>query len=148
MNAFSALAIIAIITGGMLSAFSARTPSRFIMWATAYLVLVVGIVQLGLVFGWQLLELPHTLIGVSAFILFNLGNSAVLWGRWLKGRKESARIIVYIGGVLLAISMMLLGGAALSAHPSWALFPFLTLVVIVLVSMPIGLVLSTRPHKG
>lgn len=148
MDFFIAVAIVAIVAGGVISAFSARRPSRFVMWLTAYLVLVVGIVQIGLVFSYRLMNLPTEWPIALGFILFNLGNLAVMFGRWLKGRSSRARFIVYTGGILLAIAMIIMGGLAFTVSFSWTQVLFLSLVIIILVSMPIGLILSAKPHKS
>lgn len=147
MEVFHALAILAIISGGVISAFTARRPTRFAMWATAYLVLVVGVIQAGFVISWHSLMLPASWPAILAFSLFNIGNGAVIYGRWLKGKKEAARYTVCLGGALIAISMVILGILSLSVPITWAHSGFLALVVVILVSMPIGLVLSARPHK-
>lgn len=147
MDFFIGVAIVAIITGGVTSAFSARHPSRFVMWLTAYLVLVVGVIQIGLASIYKLITLPVGWLIVLGFILFNLGNIAVIIGRWLKSWHKQARFVVYLGGLLLAIAMIIMGGLSFAASFSWAQVIFLSLVVIILVTMPIGLVLSARPHK-
>lgn len=147
MEVFHALAILAIISGGVISAFSARHPSRFAMWVTAYLVLVVGVIQAGFVISWQSLTLLASWPAIIAFSLFNIGNGAVIYGRWLKGKKKTAHYVVYLGGALIALSMIILGILSLGAPLTWAHSGFLALIIVILVSMPIGLFLSARPHK-
>jgi len=147
MEFFGIVAALAIVTGGTISAFTARRPTRFAMWVTAYLVLIVGVVQAGLLFGWQQLGSPLLGWAATAFVLYNLGNIGVIAGRWLKGKESWARYIVYGGGALLGIAMLILGGLSLTVTFSWVHAILLAFIVIILVSMPIGLWLSARSHK-
>lgn len=146
MEFFSIVAVIAIAGGGVISAFWARRPTRFVMWLTAYLVLIEGLVQLGLVISWQQLDLPAGWGAVLAFIIYSLGNAAVITGRALKGRLGQAQKVVYLGSVLLTVSMLLLVWAVRDVVMSWDLVWLMALVVVVLVSMPIGTILSARRH--
>jgi len=141
---FSALGLGAIVAGGIFSAFSARHPTRFAMWLTAYLVLIVGLIQLGLIAGWQQLHLATSAIIIACFAFYNIGNAAVVIGRWLKGKRNEARFGVYIGSGLLIVSMLFLGGTALGAGMSWTLVWFLALIIVVIASAPIGVILSIR----
>lgn len=144
MNFFIIISFLAICLGGVLSAFTARKPTRFVMWLTAYLVLIVGVAQLGLAYSWLELNLHPGWVTIAAFIVYNFGNIAVMLGRSLKGRTKWAKYFVYKGGVLLAISMAILLWGANGVALSWASVLFYTLTTIILVSMPIGLVLSSR----
>lgn len=147
MNFIIILSYFAIIAGGVLSAFTARTPTRLTMWVVAYLVLVAGIIQLGLSYSWLALKLPTTAIPLSAFIFYNFGNAAVVIGRVLKGRSRWAKYLVFRGGALLAISMIGLIWSAWGVTLSWTSVLFYTFAVVILVSMPIGLTLSARRNS-
>lgn len=141
---FETIGLLAIAAGGLLAAFSAGHPSRLASWTSAYLVLVVGLVQFGLAVGWQRLGGPAAGVTVAAFLLYNLGNAAVIGGRILKGRSLQALRLVRLGGALLAISMLALIWSIRHATASWTLAWFLALTIVILVSMPIGLTLSAR----
>ncbi|TXG76232.1 hypothetical protein E6Q11_05010 [Candidatus Dojkabacteria bacterium] len=145
---FSCLAILAIIAGGVVSAFSAKKPTRFMMWMTAYLVLIAGIVQIGLIFGWYLLDIAFTAPVIIAFILYNLGNISVIIGRAMKGKKSWARYAVYAGGVALGIAMIILGIQSMTVELSVTHGVLLAYIAVILITMPIGLVLSARSHRN
>ena len=147
MNFFIIFSFLAICAGGTLAAFTARKPSRFIMWLTAYLVLIVGIAQLGLAYSWLELNLHTGWITIAAFIVYNFGNLAVILGRALKSRTRWAKYSVYKGGLLLAISMAVLLYGAHGVALSWTSVLFYALTITILVSMPIGLMLSSRRIK-
>ena len=146
MEFFSIVAIAAVAGGGIISAFRARRPTRFVMWLTAYLVLVEGLIQFGLVTSWQRLDLSVGWVVILAFSVYNLGNAAVITGRVLRGRLVQARRIVYLGSTLLATAMLLFIWTIRDTAMSWGLVWFVVLIVILFVSMPIGTVLSARRH--
>ena len=136
---FFTLSLLAITAGGVISAFTARKPSRLTSWVSAYLVLVVGIIQFGLVSLWNQLGQPGDTITLLAFIAYNLGNLAVVIGTILK-RKAA---LVNLGGMLIALAMVLFLTIPWGTKLSWALIGWIALAVVILVSMPIGLVLSS-----
>lgn len=144
---FSVLSILAIVLGGLISAFSARKPTRFTSWVSAYLVLVVGVIQLGLVTMWHQLGQPENAIALAAFLFYNLGNLGVITGTMSKKTLSYYPVLVNLGGILIALAMALLLLAIRSLSFSGALVVFVVLAVIILVSMPIGLVLSSKRHK-
>lgn len=150
MNAFYYVAFIAIIMGGCISAFTARQPARFTMWLTAYLVLVGGVVQFGLVYCWYTLDIAASWQLLTGFCLYNIGNIAVIAGRYLKGRSPYSLKCVYSGGGVLACAMALLIVGTWAAPMSFAHISYIIFTGVILVSMPIGLTLSARskePHK-
>lgn len=141
---FGGLGIVAIAAGGLVSAFGAHRTSRRLSWAVAYIVLVTGLLQLGFAFGLTraVPNAPFWSV-VWAFVTYNLGNAAVLVGT-ICHDSPRCRGLVDIGGCLLAVSMMLLLFAAWEAPASWELIIFFGSVLVVLVTMPIGLLLSRR----
>jgi hypothetical protein len=139
--AFEGLGLLAIAAGGLLAAFSARRPTRLKTWMSAYLVLVAGLVQFGLAVGWQRLGSSGGATAIVAFVLFNIGNIFVMLGT---AQKQRWAALVRLGGLFLAVTMLLLAWAVKSAAASWTLAWFLALVLIILVTMPIGLTLSAR----
>lgn len=144
MNVFIAVSAAAVVSGGLLMAFSARQPSRLTSWASAYLVLVAGAVQFGLVVSWKTLGSPNADLALAAFCLYNLGNIGVLLGTALKSRLTRYPVLVNAGGGLLALAMALLAWTGQSATASWPLVWFLMLIFVILIGMPTGLVLSAR----
>lgn len=146
-DTFSALSVLAIVAGGVLSAFSARRPTRQTAWASAYLVLIVGIIQLGLVAIWRGLGHPGAVATACALLIYNLGSGGVIVGTLLKARLRHYRALVNLGGGLIAAAMVLLLLAVAKSRASLPLAEFIALVIVILVSMPVGLVLSGRRHK-
>lgn len=134
----------AVVAGGILAAATASASSQPAVWATAYLVLVVGAVQIALAIGFGLLVPRPVAAGLRAwaFGLFNLGNAAVLAGTLLDGVVRGSVWLVDLGGGLLAIAMALLLYAARGARRGWLLRGYIAVVAVILVSMPIGLVLA------
>lgn len=141
---FSALSILAIIAGGLISAFSAQRPTRFTSWVSAYLVLVVGVIQLSLVSLWHSLGQPEVAAVWLALLTFNLGNFSVIVGTLRKKKAGRHHGLVNLGGLLIALAMLLLLAAVRNAKMSWASAGFIILTVVILVSMPIGLMLSRK----
>lgn len=138
---FGTLGITAVVAGGLLAAFSARRPTRLKAWVSAYLVLVVGIIQFGLAVGWQRLGGHDAQAALVAFGLYNAGNAAVVAGTSLCRRLP---VLVKAGGGALGLAMALLAWTARGVAPSWTLAWFLALVLVVVASAPAGLVLSAR----
>lgn len=141
---FSVLSVLSAVAGGMISAFTARKPTRQTAWTSAYLVLVVGIVQLGLVTAWHELGQPEGVTVLSALIVYNLGNASVIAGTLLKKRLSYYPVLVNLGGLLIALAMVLLLAAVRNSQASWTLAGFIALAALILVSMPVGLQLSSR----
>lgn len=136
--------MIAIILGGGLSAFLAKSPSTLVMWASAYLVLVVGVAQM--IFGLCLSKLSQvhsTLLLWVSLALYNLASAAVILGRVYKLSSYGPLLIIAGAiGVIVAVIAMLwsIRGAAKSL---W-LIGFYIVALILLISAPIGMFLSRR----
>ena len=134
----------AVVAGGILAAATASASSQLAVWATAYLVLVVGVVQVALAVGLGLLA-ARPITGAmlaSAFGLYNLGNAAVLAGTLLDGIVGGSVWIVDLGGALLVAAMALLLYCVRGARRSPLLAAYAVVVAVILVSTPIGLVLA------
>lgn len=141
---FSAASVLAIAAGGLLAAFSARKPDKLKIWMSAYLVLIVGLVQLGLVTAWQATGATDFRLALAAFVMYNLGNGCVLLGTMYKTGFRNYSLVVNFGGLALAAAMVLLLVSVRDLQASWTLAGFIALVLVILVSMPIGLVMSAR----
>lgn len=137
--------IIAILCGGLLSAFSARKPNRFSSWASAYLVLVSGLLQVIMGLGtYYLVEQYSSGLLFSAFIMFNLGNIGVILGTKLKAESKRYRLFVDGGGGLLVIALAVFLSIMRSASLSWQLIVLDLVTLLILISIPTGLVLARR----
>ena len=129
----------AVVAGGLVAAVTGPAGWERGSWVAAYLVLVVGVAQLGLAAGVAWLSDPaptRQLVG-SGVVVWDLGHAAVLVGTL--GRVEWA---VNVGGVLIVLALL---GALLAVRPNrrgWLLWTYRALVVVVLVSVPVGLVLA------
>lgn len=139
---FVTLGILAILASGFLMAFSAKKPSRLISWASAYLVLIVGLAQalIGIIL-YAINKDPAVLLVVLAFVTYNLGNAAVLVGTIFK---KQYKWLVDISGIFLVVSMVSLAFLADHATLSWQLVCLYVIIVTILVTMPVGLTLSRR----
>ena len=129
----------AVVAGGLVAAVTGPAGWERGSWVAAYLVLVVGVAQLGVAAGlaWLGDPAPTRRSIVAGVVVWNLGHVAVLAGAL--GRVEWA---VDTGGVLIALALL---GALLAVRPGragWLLWTYRALVVVVLVSVPVGLVLA------
>lgn len=129
----------AVVTGGLVAAITGPAGWERGAWVAAYLVLVVGVAQLGLAAGLAWLSDPaptRQAVGVGV-VVWNLGHAAVL-----AGTLERVTWVVDAGGVLLVLVLL---GALLAVRPGrrgWLLRAYRALVIVVLVSVPVGLVLA------
>jgi hypothetical protein len=129
-----------IIAGGLVAAVTARAPSEKASWAAAYLVLVGGVATLGLALGRVFLSAERASGRSLATELTTwlAGNALVLAGTLV-----DLTWLVDVGGALLVVALALVVlGVRHGAGPRWARGVFTALVVILLVSIPIGLVLA------
>lgn len=143
---FAIVGALCIIAGGLLAATTASAPTQNTAWTTAYLVLVGGAAQVGLGLGRVAVVAAGTSAPVVAVQVtgLNLGSAAVLVGTWL-GRTA----LVDLGGALLVATLFLLarGPRPSQTWPTggaraWCLRGYRSLLLILLVSIPVGLVLA------
>ena len=128
----------AIIAGGVLAAFSAHAPTQPLVWASAYLVLVVGVAQVALAASLSTLAPQSTArLLLLVVVAYNLGNIDVLVGTL----NNSSWLVVY-GGVALIAAVLLSVYIVRHAKRSWLLTVFYLVATILLVSTPIGVFLS------
>lgn len=139
---FAVIAGISIIAAGFISAVTAFSPSYTASWAVAYLILVVGLAQLALGVGqaWLAAEPPSKSLLAAEVITFNLANMATLLGTllvWIA--------LVYVGAVLMIISLALFIWGTRIAKPgyAWIVYGFRTIIFILIVSAGIGLVIAS-----
>lgn len=144
---FITLSVLAIAAGGIISAFTARKPSRLSAWLSAYLVLVVGLVQLGLVESWRGLGAPQATVAGIALALYNAGSAAVICGTIFKTKIKYSLLVVKAGGGCLAIAMAMLLYTVKGSQASKLFIGFIMLVLTILISMPIGIGLASKRRK-
>lgn len=134
------IALGSTVAGGLVAAVTARAASEKTSWAAAYLVLVGGVATLGLALGRGFLS-PDRASGRSLateLIVWVLGNALVFAGTLV-----DLTWLVDVGGAVLVIALALVVlGVRHGAGPRWARSVFTALVVILLVSIPTGLVLA------
>lgn len=135
---------ICIVGGGLVAAATAPVPSEKASWAAAYLVLVGGVAQIG--FGLGLAAFgrrvpPRTVLAEAA--CWNAGNALVI-----AGTLTGITALADVGGVLLLAALLLLvpslrtPAAAVAARIRWLLHVYRGIVLLLLVSIPTGLVLA------
>jgi hypothetical protein len=131
-----------VIAGGCVSAVGGLAPSAPAAWAAAYLVLVAGVAQVALGAGqaWLAPRAPSRTWCAAELALWNAGNAAVLAGALL-----SVGVVVDAGGALLVAGLVLLvrgSWGAARGRRRWLLHVFRGLMLLLLVSIPVGLVLA------
>lgn len=134
------IALASTIAGGLVAAVTARTASEKASWAAAYLVLVGGVATLGLALGRGFLSADRASGRSLAaeLTVWVVGNALVFAGTLV-----DLTWLVDVGGALLVIALVLVVlGVRHGAGPRWARGVFTALVVILLVSIPTGLVLA------
>ncbi|MEO6879033.1 MAG: hypothetical protein ABI205_11180 [Gemmatimonadaceae bacterium] len=144
---FVRVGTICIVAGGLISGVSARTPSEFGSWAVAFLVLVTGVAQIALGLGQAFLgeRLPAGRAVAAELLTYNIGSVLVLEGTLLE-----KFAMIDTGGVLLVVALVLFffGVKAPAAGRAWQVNVYRVLIVVVLVSVPIGLVLARLRAHG
>lgn len=132
---------LSLVGGGVVSAASAGGPSYYSAWAVAYLVLVCGVAQLVLGLGQSSLAstAPSPRLLAAQVVALNVSNAAVLLGT-LAG----IPVVTYLGAGLLVLALVLFiwGVRGHQARNAWLVWAFRAMVVVLLVSAPIGLVIS------
>lgn len=139
-GAFSIIGGASVIVGGLLAAVTSPLHLAHGSWAAAYLVLVNGVAQIAL--GKTQAALagsPSRRAAASELVAWNTGSAAVIGGTLVR-----LPLIVDVGGLLLiiALAMMIATVRGKTAGPRWALWTYRVVLVVVLVSIPIGLVLA------
>lgn len=129
----------AIVAGGAIAAAVAYHPTQHLIWMVAYLVLVVGVMQC--VFGvgeaWLAASEPATRTTWGQWLLFNLGNAAVIGGTFC-----DSTTIVAAGTAAFALAVAwFLYGVRHCRHRGWCR-AYQVLLALILVSACIGLVIS------
>ncbi|MEO6886061.1 MAG: hypothetical protein ABI232_07230 [Jatrophihabitantaceae bacterium] len=132
-----------VIGGGLVSAAMAPAATYHSSWAVAYIVLVAGVAQVALGLGQAGLvgeDLPRWVLR-SELVGWNLGNAAVVAGTLL-----DVTLALYVGCALLVAALGLVLYAIRNAQPGRTLVTIRAIVVLLLISMPVGVVLQAATH--
>ena len=138
--AFLLIGGVCVIAGGLTAAATAPAPTEHASWAAAYLVLVAGAAQIGLGVGraWLADRRPSPGRLVAELASWNLGNAAVI-----AGTLSGLTAVVDLGGGLLVVALgSLLAAVRHHRRSGWPFTLYRALIVLVLVSIPIGLILA------
>lgn len=137
---FLATGIAGTVAGGLVAAITAAVPTEHGAWVAAYLVLVVGVAQIGIGIGQAVLAsgTPSWRVVATEFGVYNGGNAAVILGTLL-----ALPPLVDVGGLLLVLALALLLVTTRGAEgPRWVRYLFRVLLLVLLISIPIGSLLS------
>lgn len=138
---FRAVAGAWVIAGGLVAAVTSPLGLGHGSWAAAFLVLVGGVLQAGLGIAQHALapQCPSPGILRAELLTWNLGCLAVVTGTVL-----SSPWIVDGGGLLLMVTMGLMIRAVGrgAKGPAWALWTYRAVLLLTVVSIPIGLLLA------
>lgn len=132
------------IVGGLLAAATAYVTTEKTAWATAYIVLIGGVVQIAL--GAALANLAPKASESTrwlVFALFNLGNLGVLTGQLTRTVQVTDLATVVLAASLVVALFATRRGtdSASSVHPGWT-WAFRVLLVFLAASMVVGVVLA------
>jgi hypothetical protein len=135
-----------IVAGGVVAAVTRPTGFGYGPWVAAYLVLVPGVAQIALGAGqaWLSAPVPDVALLRWELVAWNVGAACVIAGTLL-----AAPALTTLGGLVsvAALALFLLGVRDTGPAPSWARLVYRTVAVIVLVSIPVGLVLAWLRHS-
>lgn len=139
--AFGAVALLCVVAGGLVAAVTGPLHLGHGSWAAAYLVLVGGVAQ-GALGVSQYFLAPQPFFGwkvVAELVAWNAASALVIGGTLVANPW-----VVDAGGALLVAALALMFETVRSPgiKSGWALWGYRTLVVVVAVSIPVGLVLA------
>lgn len=137
---FMQIAVLAIVSGGLIAAAVAHAPTPHAVWLVAYLVLVVGVAQFALGAGqaWLAAVPSSARLRAGECLLFNAGNALVIAGTlW----RHVAWVIV--GALLLVAALGLFFRGVRRARGGLWLYAYRTLLVLLGASALVGVLLAT-----
>lgn len=136
---FFVLGTVFVIAGGLVSAANQKAHWELGSWLVAYLVLVAGVAQAAI--GPAQHRLAPDPVGEgnawTQLVCWNVGNGLVM-----AGSLAAVPPVVDLGGVVLLVTLVLALLAVRGAPGSWRSWGFRAALVVLLISMPVGLVLS------
>lgn len=141
---FFVIGSLGIIGGGIAAAVTGPTDWSYGSWCAAFLVLVVGVAQLGLGAGQASLAPSATSprLVLAEALAWNLGSAGVIAGT-LVGSPAlvSAASLVFLAAIALA-TFAVRGRPTLGGPARIALTVYRMLLLVLLVSTPVGIALS------
>lgn len=143
VRAFALTGTICVVSGGLVAAVTAPLHSERGAWAAAYLVLVGGVAQIALGFGQALLaaQAPDVSVARVQVATWTVGSAAVIGGTLSR-----AMLVADLGSALLVVTLLMSLRAVRHAHAGRAIWCYRALIVLLVVSIPTGLVLArVRP---
>jgi len=129
-----------IISGGLTAAVTGPLQLEDGSWAAAFAVLIAGVAQYAIgVAQSALAGQASRRAVVGELVAWNAGSVAVILGTVV-----TLPLIVDFGGLLLvvALALMVVTVRGKGAGPTWARWTYRIVLVVILVSIPIGLVLA------
>ncbi len=134
----------AILAGGLVAAVTGPLDLAHGSWAAAYLVLVCGVASLviGAAQTWLVMTPVRAGLAGGQLLTWCLGNAGVLTGTLL-----SVPVLVIASGALLAVALVIALLAAWRTRRPGLGLAYRLLLAIVLISVPIGLLLSVLRHR-
>jgi len=140
--AFFIVGVCSVVAGGLVAAVAGPLALTSGSWVAAYLVLVCGVAQCA--FGAAQVSLARRpLTGADFWTTlgcWNVGSAAVIVGTLIR-----QPIVVDVGGALLVVALIMLLRSVTPSPTRWRtlLWLYRAMIVILLVSIPIGLTLAT-----
>ncbi|MGF3057130.1 hypothetical protein [Microbacterium sp. YY-01] len=147
--ALAAMGVVAVIAGGLVAAVTDPLEVYRGSWMAAYLVLVVGVAQVSMAIARWLWPTERSTItlGWAQLVLWNSGNATIIAGTLL-----ASPCAVIAGSVLLvaavAIALMVTRWRRQRGIRGLWLFVFRAFMVVLVVSIPVGVILSTLRHSA
>lgn len=138
---FHVLGAVWVVSGGFVAAVTGPLHLEHGSWVAAYAVLVAGVAQIA--FGAAQSALAPDRSSreavVAELVAWNAGSAAVIGGTVVR-----MPLVVDAGGLLLiaALALMIRTVSGKGVGPKWALWTYRILLVVILVSIPIGLTLA------
>jgi len=129
-----------IIAGGLTAAVTGPLNLADGSWAAAFAVLIGGVAQyaIGVVQSTLAANRPSLRNVVVELTTWNAGGIAVILGT-----VTTLPLVVDLGGLLLVVALaFMVATVRKAAGPTWAVWVYRILLVVILVSIPIGLVLA------
>lgn len=137
---FRVLGTVWIIGGGLTAAVTGPLKLDDGSWAAAFAVLIAGVAQYAIGVAQSALarEVSRRTV-VGELVTWNAGSIAVILGTVV-----TMPLIVDFGGLLLVIALALMVATVRGkgSGPVWAVWVYRILLVVILVSIPIGLILA------
>lgn len=143
-SVFFVIGAVGIVAGGIAAAVTGPTDWSSGSWCAAFLVLVVGVAQIGVGIAQAALAPvnPSRALVAGESIAWNAGCAGVIVGTLV-----DAPVVVTIGTIVFLAALVLAGLATrghsgLTGRARLMLLLFRVLLVVLVVSAPIGIVLS------